>query len=136
MVVDNQGKTSFDFNTVYNILKAKTGGAAGCKVGEKEYSFDKENILVDKKIVGSITRLILKPSFNGTVLTKDFKEKLNVAIKNEDDSFKAKDNKGKKFKYAIKYDPAKQIWNIKKIDRQENLTRTKDLQNIIGLELM
>lgn len=114
MVVDNQGKSSFDFNTVYNILKAKTSGAAGCKVGEKEYSFDKENILVDKKIVGSITRLILKPSFNGTVLTKDFKEKLNVAIKNEDDSFKAKDNKGKKFKYAIKYDPAKQIWNIKK----------------------
>lgn len=137
ILVDIHGKSSFDFDTTYNILKAKTNNNENCTVGDKEYSIKKENVFLDGKIVAYISRLILKPSINGIVLTKDFKKQLNIAIKEEKEEFKAVDNKGKKNKYAIKYDPSKQLWNIKKdkSTRKFNSYQTPNKYHWLGTDV-
>lgn len=111
---DLEGKDTFDFDTTYAALLAKTNDQTSFSVNGKDYSIDDSgSVSLDGKEVGTISTFVVKPANNGVVLSKDFKEKLLKAIEKKDEEFVYNSSKGKKISYELSYDPSKKVWSIK-----------------------
>lgn len=116
ILADNEGKTSFDFDTNFAALKAVTNSQKEFTVGSKAYTVDDEGMVkLDGKVVGNISSFVIKPSNNGVELSEDFRSKLMEAIKDDAESFKAENHKGKMDNYELIYAADKEVYTARSL---------------------
>ena len=86
------------------------------------YRLDDQDIYNGSELAGYISRFVVRPVENGVVITRHFKEELELAIETDDPEFLYTDTDGVEYTYTIQYDPATQSWSVK----QEKLTYVAD----------
>ena len=119
---DGVSDSSLTFNFQYGALKAYANGESEFSADGVTYRLDDQDIYNGSELAGYISRFVVRPVENGVVITRHFKEELELAIETDDPDFLYTDTDGVEYTYTIQYDPATQSWSVK----QEKLTYVAD----------
>ena len=119
---DGVSDSSLTFNFQYGALKAYANGESEFSADGVTYRLDDQDIYNGSELAGYISRFVVRPVENGVVITRHFKEELELAIETDDPEFLYTDTDGVEYTYTIQYDPATQSWSVK----QEKLTYVAD----------
>ncbi|MCH5201113.1 MAG: ABC transporter permease [Oscillospiraceae bacterium] len=108
------------FNVKYGALVANAKGGGTFTADGKEYTVDEDgNLLQGDTEIAIISRFVVVSTASDIVITRDFREKLEEALVNEDGSlnkegeFVYTGDDGVENIYDIIYDPAFEVWAIK-----------------------
>ncbi len=119
---DGVSDSSLTFNFQYGALKAYANGESEFSADGVTYRLDDQDIYNGSELAGYISRFVVRPVENGVVITRHFKEELELAIETDDPEFLYTDTDGVEYTYTIQYDPATQSWSVK----QEKATYVAD----------
>lgn len=119
---EESGKT-FGFDFTYNALKAYAVGSGSFQADGSTYTVDETGgVSLDGQEVAYISRLLVQSKVSGTVITRDFKERVAEAIANDETEFRYPGEDGEERVYTLNYDPANIMWYI----REGTATRVWD----------
>lgn len=105
-------------------LIAYVNGGSSFTVDGKEYEVDADsNIMEGGTEVGYISRFVVAPRENGIVITRNFKEELEEALKDDIKEFVYTDEDGETHTYTVTYDPSQLVWSV----QQETETKVYDI---------
>ena len=103
----------FGFNFSFNALKAHANGEAEFTAGGKTYTLDEDSVMLNGEEIAYISRFVIQSKVSGTVITKDFKERVQQAVENGETEYTYVNDAGQEREIKLEYNPAKYQWSIK-----------------------
>lgn len=109
----NDPSQKFDFNFSFNALKAHANGEAEFTANGKTYTLDEDSVMLNGEEIAYISRFVIQSKVSGTVITKDFKERVQQAVENGETEYTYVNDAGQEREIKLEYNPAKYQWSIK-----------------------
>lgn len=109
----NDPSQKFGFNFSFNALKAHANGEAEFTASGKTYTLDEDSVMLNGEEIAYISRFVIQSKVSGTVITKDFKERVQQAVENGETEYTYVNDAGQEREIKLEYNPAKYQWSIK-----------------------
>ena len=109
----NDPSQKFSFNFSFNALKAHANGEAEFTADGKTYTLDEDSVMLNGEEIAYISRFVIQSKVSGTVITKDFKERVQQAVENGETEYTYVNDAGQEREIKLEYNPAKYQWSIK-----------------------
>ena len=109
----NDPSQKFGFNFSFNALKAHANGEAEFTADGKTYTLDEDSVMLNGEEIAYISRFVIQSKVSGTVITKDFKERVQQAVENGETEYTYVNDAGQEREIKLEYNPAKYQWSIK-----------------------
>lgn len=109
----NDPSQKFGFNFSFNALKAHANGEAEFTASGKTYMLDEDSVMLNGEEIAYISRFVIQSKVSGTVITKDFKERVQQAVENGETEYTYVNDAGQEREIKLEYNPAKYQWSIK-----------------------
>ncbi len=109
----NDPSQKFGFNFSFNALKAHANGEAEFTANGKTYTLDEDSVMLNGEEIAYISRFVIQSKVSGTVITKDFKERVQQAVENGETKYTYVNDAGQEREIKLEYNPAKYQWSIK-----------------------
>ena len=109
----NDPSQKFGFNFSFNALKAHANGEAEFTANGKTYTLDEDSVMLNGEEIAYISRFVFQSKVSGTVITKDFKERVQQAVENGETEYTYVNDAGQEREIKLEYNPAKYQWSIK-----------------------
>ena len=109
----NDPSQKFGFNFSFNALKAHANGEAEFTASGKTYTLDEDSVMLNGEEIAYISRFVIQSKVSGTVITKDFKERVQQAVENGETKYTYVNDAGQEREIKLEYNPAKYQWSIK-----------------------
>ena len=113
IISSNDPNQKFGFNFSFNALKAHANGEAEFTAGGKTYTLDEDSVMLNGEEIAYISRYVIQSKVSGTVITKDFKERVQQAVDRGETKFTYVNESGQEREIKLEYNPAKYQWSIK-----------------------
>ena len=109
----NDPSQKFGVNFSFNALKAHANGEAEFTANGKTYTLDEDSVMLNGEEIAYISRFVIQSKVSGTVITKDFKERVQQAVENGETKYTYVNDAGQEREIKLEYNPAKYQWSIK-----------------------
>ena len=109
----NDPSQKFGFNFSFNALKAHANGEVEFTASGKTYTLDEDSVMLNGEEIAYISRFVIQSKVSGTVITKDFKERVQQAVENGETEYTYVNDAGQEREIKLEYNPAKYQWSIK-----------------------
>lgn len=109
----NDPSQKFGFNFSFNALKAHANSEAEFTANGKTYTLDEDSVMLNGEEIAYISRFVIQSKVSGTVITKDFKERVQQAVENGETEYTYVNDAGQEREIKLEYNPAKYQWSIK-----------------------
>ena len=109
----NDPSQKFGFKFSFNALKAHANGEAEFTASGKTYTLDEDSVMLNGEEIAYISRFVIQSKVSGTVITKDFKERVQQAVENGETEYTYVNDAGQEREIKLEYNPAKYQWSIK-----------------------
>lgn len=109
----NDPSQKFGFNFSFNALKAHANGEAEFTASGKTYTLDEDSVMLNGEEIAYISRFVIQSKVSGTVISKDFKERVQQAVENGKTKYTYVNDAGQEREIKLEYNPAKYQWSIK-----------------------
>lgn len=109
----NDPSQKFGFNFSFSALKAHANGEAEFTANGKTYTLDEDSVMLNGEEIAYISRFVIQSKVSGTVITKDFKERVQQAVENGETKYTYVNDAGQEREIKLEYNPAKYQWSIK-----------------------
>ena len=109
----NDPSQKFGFNFSFSALKAHANGETEFTAGGKTYTLDEDSVMLNGEEIAYISRFVIQSKVSGTVITKDFKERVQQAVENGKTKYTYVNDAGQEREIKLEYNPAKYQWSIK-----------------------
>ena len=109
----NDPSQKFGFKFSFNALKAHANGEAEFTANGKTYTLDEDSVMLNGEEIAYISRFVIQSKVSGTVITKDFKERVQQAVENGETEYTYVNDAGQEREIKLEYNPAKYQWSIK-----------------------
>lgn len=109
----NDPSQKFSFNFSFNALKAHANGEAEFTANGKTYTLDEDSVMLNGEEIAYISRFVIQSKVSGTVISKDFKERVQQAVENGETKYTYVNDAGQEREIKLEYNPAKYQWSIK-----------------------
>ena len=104
---------TLSFNVKYEALRAYVNGETSFSADGTDYELDEDgNILTGGSVVAYISRFVVRAQENGVIITRDFAEALEEAIKTDDPEFVYTGEDGVEYTYEITYNASSLTWSV------------------------
>ena len=113
IISSNDPSQKFGFNFSFNALKAHANGEAEFTASGKTYTLDEDSVMLNGEEIAYISRFVIQSKVSGTVITKDFKERVQQAVENGETEYTYVNDAGQEREIKLEYNPAKYQWSIK-----------------------
>lgn len=113
IISSNDRSQKFGFNFSFNALKAHANGEAEFTANGKTYTLDEDSVMLNGEEIAYISRFVIQSKVSGTVITKDFKERVQQAVENGETKYTYVNDAGQEREIKLEYNPAKYQWSIK-----------------------
>ena len=113
LISANDPSQKFGFNFSFNALKAHANGEAEFTANGKTYTLDEDSVMLNGEEIAYISRFVIQSKVSGTVITKDFKERVQQAVENGETKYTYVNDAGQEREIKLEYNPAKYQWSIK-----------------------
>ena len=113
IISSNDSSQKFGFNFSFNALKAHANGEAEFTANGKTYTLDEDSVMLNGEEIAYISRFVIQSKVSGTVITKDFKERVQQAVENGETEYTYVNDAGQEREIKLEYNPAKYQWSIK-----------------------
>lgn len=104
----------FGFNFSFNALKAHANGEAEFTASGKTYTLDEDSVMLNGEEIAYISRFVIQSKVSGTVISKDFKERVQQAVENGETKYTYVNDAGQEREIKLEYNPAKYQWSIRR----------------------
>lgn len=109
----NDPSQKFGFNFSFSALKAHANGETEFTADGKTYTLDEDSVMLNGEEIAYISRFVIQSKVSGTVITKDFKERVQQAVENGETKYTYVNDAGQEREIKLEYNPAKYQWSIK-----------------------
>ena len=109
----NDPSQKFGFNFSFSALKAHANGEAEFTANGKTYTLDEDSVMLNGEEIAYISRFVIQSKVSGTVISKDFKERVQQAVENGKTEYTYVNDAGQEREIKLEYNPAKYQWSIK-----------------------
>lgn len=109
----NDPSQKFSFNFSFSALKAHANGEAEFTADGKTYTLDEDSVMLNGEEIAYISRFVIQSKVSGTVISKDFKERVQQAVENGETEYTYVNDAGQEREIKLEYNPAKYQWSIK-----------------------
>ena len=109
----NDPSQKFGFNFSFNALKAHANGETEFTADGKTYTLDEDSVMLNGEEIAYISRFVIQSKVSGTVISKDFKERVQQAVENGETEYTYVNDAGQEREIKLEYNPAKYQWSIK-----------------------
>ena len=109
----NDPSQKFGFNFSFNALKAHANGETEFTANGKTYTLDEDSVMLNGEEIAYISRFVIQSKVSGTVISKDFKERVQQAVENGETKYTYVNDAGQEREIKLEYNPAKYQWSIK-----------------------
>lgn len=109
----NDPSQKFGFNFSFSALKAHANGETEFTAGGKTYTLDEDSVMLNGEEIAYISRFVIQSKVSGTVISKDFKERVQQAVENGETKYTYVNDAGQEREIKLEYNPAKYQWSIK-----------------------
>lgn len=109
----NDPSQKFGFNFSFSALKAHANGEAEFTANGKTYTLDEDSVMLNGEEIAYISRFVIQSKVSGTVISKDFKERVQQAVENGETKYTYVNDAGQEREIKLEYNPAKYQWSIK-----------------------
>lgn len=109
----NDPSQKFGFSFSFNALKAHANGEAEFTANGKTYTLDEDSVMLNGEEIAYISRFVIQSKVSGTVISKDFKERVQQAVENGETKYTYVNDAGQEREIKLEYNPAKYQWSIK-----------------------
>ena len=109
----NDPSQKFGFSFSFNALKAHANGEAEFTANGKTYTLDEGSVMLNGEEIAYISRFVIQSKVSGTVISKDFKERVQQAVENGETEYTYVNDAGQEREIKLEYNPAKYQWSIK-----------------------
>ena len=109
----NDPSQKFSFNFSFNALKAHANGETEFTADGKTYTLDEDSVMLNGEEIAYISRFVIQSKVSGTVISKDFKERVQQAVENGETEYTYVNDAGQEREIKLEYNPAKYQWSIK-----------------------
>lgn len=109
----NDPSQKFGFNFSFNALKAHANGEVEFTASGKTYTLDEDSVMLNGEEIAYISRFVIQSKVSGTVISKDFKERVQQAVENGETEYTYVNDAGQEREIKLEYNPAKYQWSIK-----------------------
>lgn len=109
----NDPSQKFSFNFSFSALKAHANGETEFTADGKTYMLDEDSVMLNGEEIAYISRFVIQSKVSGTVITKDFKERVQQAVENGKTKYTYVNDAGQEREIKLEYNPAKYQWSIK-----------------------
>ena len=113
IISSNDPSQKFGFNFSFNALKAHANGETEFTAGGKTYTLDEDSVMLNGEEIAYISRFVIQSKVSGTVISKDFKERVQQAVENGKTKYTYVNDAGQEREIKLEYNPAKYQWSIK-----------------------
>lgn len=113
IISSNDPSQKFGFSFSFSALKAHANGEAEFTAGGKTYTLDEDSVMLNGEEIAYISRFVIQSKVSGTVITKDFKERVQQAVENGETEYTYVNDAGQEREIKLEYNPAKYQWSIK-----------------------
>ena len=113
IISSNDPSQKFGFNFSFSALKAHANGEAEFTANGKTYTLDEDSVMLNGEEIAYISRFVIQSKVSGTVITKDFKERVQQAVENGETEYTYVNDAGQEREIKLEYNPAKYQWSIK-----------------------
>lgn len=113
IISSNDLSQKFGFNFSFSALKAHANGEAEFTANGKTYTLDEDSVMLNGEEIAYISRFVIQSKVSGTVITKDFKERVQQAVENGETKYTYVNDAGQEREIKLEYNPAKYQWSIK-----------------------
>ena len=113
IISSNDPSQKFGFSFSFNALKAHANGEAEFTANGKTYTLDEDSVMLNGEEIAYISRFVIQSKVSGTVITKDFKERVQQAVENGETKYTYVNDAGQEREIKLEYNPAKYQWSIK-----------------------
>lgn len=113
IISSNDSSQKFGFNFSFSALKAHANGETEFTAGGKTYMLDEDSVMLNGEEIAYISRFVIQSKVSGTVITKDFKERVQQAVENGETEYTYVNDAGQEREIKLEYNPAKYQWSIK-----------------------
>lgn len=103
----------FDFSFSFNALKAHVTGETEFTADGKTYTMDDGSVMLNGEEVAYISRYVIQSKVSGTVISKEFKERVIEAAGKGETQIEYTNENGEVREIQLEYNPAKYQWSIK-----------------------
>lgn len=109
----NDPSQKFGFNFSFCALKAHANGETEFTANGKTYTLDEDSVMLNGEEIAYISRFVIQSKVSGTVISKDFKERVQQAVENGETEYTYVNDAGQEREIKLEYNPAKYQWSIK-----------------------
>ncbi len=109
----NDPSQKFSFNFSFSALKAHANGETEFTADGKTYTLDEDSVMLNGEEIAYISRFVIQSKVSGTVISKDFKERVQQAVENGETEYTYVNDAGQEREIKLEYNPAKYQWSIK-----------------------
>ena len=113
IISSNDPSQKFGFNFSFNALKAHANGESEFTANGKTYTLDEDSVMLNGEEIAYISRFVIQSKVSGTVISKDFKERVQQAVENGETEYTYVNDAGQEREIKLEYNPAKYQWSIK-----------------------
>ena len=107
IISSNDPSQKFGFNFSFSALKAHANGEAEFTANGKTYTLDEDSVMLNGEEIAYISRFVIQSKVSGTVITKDFKERVQQAVENGETKYTYVNDAGQEREIKLEYNPAK-----------------------------
>ena len=113
IISSNAPSQKFGFNFSFSALKAHANGESEFTANGKTYTLDEDSVMLNGEEIAYISRFVIQSKVSGTVISKDFKERVQQAVENGETKYTYVNDAGQEREIKLEYNPAKYQWSIK-----------------------
>ena len=113
IISSNDPSQKFGFSFSFSALKAHANGEAEFTANGKTYTLDEDSVMLNGEEIAYISRFVIQSKVSGTVISKDFKERVQQAVENGETKYTYVNDAGQEREIKLEYNPAKYQWSIK-----------------------
>ena len=103
----------FSFTFTFNALKAHVNGETEFTAEGKTYALDDGSVMLNGEEIAYISRYVIQSKVAGTVISKEFKERVIEAAEKGETQIEYTNENGDVREIQLEYNPAKYQWSIK-----------------------
>ena len=103
----------FSFTFTFNALKAHVNGETEFTAEGKTYALDDGSVMLNGEEIAYISRYVIQSKVAGTVISKEFKERVIEAAEKGETQVEYTNENGDVREIQLEYNPAKYQWSIK-----------------------
>ena len=104
---------TFSFDFTFNALKAHANNDSTFTADGQTYTMDDGSVMQGGEEIAYVSRYVIQSKVSGTVITKDFKEKVIEAVDNGETELTYVNENGEERQIQLEYNAAKYQWSIK-----------------------